>query len=211
MSKRSDIPEIEELKKTKPGTYSIDTGSGLIHPATQCTSPNKDDRPAGVEPDLVIIHGISLPPGSFGGPYVEALFTNNLNPAEHPYFQEIESLRVSSHLLIRRDGNIVQFVPFHCRAWHAGVSIFRGRDCCNDFSIGIELEGTDDVAYTDAQYDVLSSVLLAVMEAYPDITPFRIAGHCDVAPGRKSDPGPAFDWLRLYDAIGHPDRALQHA
>jgi AmpD protein len=210
MSKRPVTPEFPDLNNAKPPGYSIDPGTGLIHPATQCASPNQDDRPDDAGPGMVIIHGISLPPGEFGGPYIEALFTNSLDPEEHPYFREIESLRVSSHLLIRREGEIVQFVPFNCRAWHAGESFFRGHDCCNDFSIGIELEGTDDVAYTDVQYEVLSRVLREIMTAYPAITPFRIAGHCDVSPGRKSDPGPAFDWLRLYDGIGNLDRAMQH-
>ena len=148
-----------------------------------------------------MIHGISLPPGEFGGPYIEALFTNQLDPDGHPYFRDIVSLRVSSHLLVRRDGELIQFVPFIRRAWHAGDSFFRGRDCCNDFSIGIELEGTDEAPFTDAQYEELSQILQALISAYPDITPFRIAGHCDIAPGRKSDPGPAFDWLRLYDGF----------
>ncbi|MDG2376740.1 MAG: 1,6-anhydro-N-acetylmuramyl-L-alanine amidase AmpD [Woeseiaceae bacterium] len=177
-------------------------GTGLLRPATQYPSPNQDERPVGIEPDLVIIHGISLPPGEYGGSYIEALFTNLLDPDEHPFFREIEGLRVSSHLLIRRDGEVVQFVPFERRAWHAGESTFRGQSCCNDFSIGIELEGTDDTPYTDAQYEQLVPVLLAIMQAYPEISPRRLAGHCDISPARKSDPGPAFDWLRLYDGLG---------
>ena len=151
---------------------------------------------------MIVIHGISLPPGDFGGPHIESLFTNTLDWNEHPYFQEIRGLEVSSHLLIRRDGEIVQFVPFGRRAWHAGASSFRGRECCNDFSIGIELEGTDDEPYTDRQYDELSAVISAIMVAYPAISARGIAGHCDIAPGRKTDPGPAFDWLRLYDDLG---------
>ena len=151
---------------------------------------------------MIVIHGISLPPGDYGGPHIESLFTNTLDWNEHPYFLEIRGLEVSSHLLIRRDGEIVQFVPFGRRAWHAGASSFRGRECCNDFSIGIELEGTDDEPYTDRQYDELSAVIRAIMAAYPGISARRIAGHCDIAPGRKTDPGPAFDWLRLYDDIG---------
>ncbi len=129
------------------------------------------------------------------------MFSNTLDPDAHPYFREIIHLRVSSHLLIRRDGEVLQFVPFSRRAWHAGESFFRGRDCCNDFSIGIELEGTDEAPYTDAQYRELESVLDGIMRAYPTVSPFAIAGHCDIAPGRKSDPGPAFDWLRLYDGL----------
>ena len=182
-------------------TFAVSPGAGLLRPATQRPSPNQDARPDGAEPDMIIIHGISLPPGKFGGPEIEALFTNSLDWSAHPYFGEIEGLQVSSHLLIRRDGEVVQFVPFGRRAWHAGDSRFRGRSCCNDFSIGIELEGMDDVAYTDRQYESLVPVVLAVMQTYPRITPRRIAGHCDIAPGRKTDPGPAFDWMRLYDGL----------
>ena len=173
-----------------------------MRPAVQCPSPNQDDRPAETEPSLIIIHGISLPPGEFGGDHIQALFTNCLDCDAHPYFAQIEGLQVSSHLLLRRDGGLIQFVPFGRRAWHAGESSFRGRPACNDYSIGIELEGTDDEAYTDAQYAHLVSVIMAIFESYPQHTPRHIAGHCDVAPGRKSDPGPAFDWLRLYDGLG---------
>ncbi len=199
------------MNETSPARYSIDPGAGLIEPATQRCSPNHDERPDGVEPELVIIHGISLPPGEFGGPYIEALFNNRLVADEHPFFAEIVGLRVSSHLLIRRDGELVQFVPFSRRAWHAGESFFRGHECCNDFSIGIELEGTDDMAYTDIQYTVLRDTLSALMGTYSRITPYTIAGHCDVAPGRKSDPGPAFDWLRLYDELGKVEQAMSRA
>jgi len=175
----------------------------LLRPATQCPSPNQDERPGGASPELIIIHGISLPPGEYGGSHIESLFTNCLDWNSHPYFQEIEGMRVSAHLLIRRTGEVIQFVPFERRAWHAGESSFRGRSCCNDFSIGIELEGTDDTPYTDEQYLQLAPVVLAIIAAFPQISPREIAGHCDVAPGRKSDPGPAFDWLRLYDGIGN--------
>jgi AmpD protein len=181
--------------------YAISPGAGLIRPATQCPSPNQDERPAGSVPELIIIHGISLPPGEFGGPYIESLFTNCLDCDHHPYFREIEGLQVSSHLLIRRDGQVIQFVPFERRAWHAGESTFRGRNCCNDYSIGIELEGTDDMPYTDDQYDQLVPVILAIIASYPRVSAREIAGHSDVAPGRKTDPGPAFDWLRLYDGL----------
>jgi AmpD protein len=150
---------------------------------------------------MVVIHGISLPPGQFGGGEIEALFLNTLNWDAHPYFGEIRGMQVSAHLLIRRDGELVQFVPFTERAWHAGESSFRGRACCNDFSVGIELEGEDEIPYDDRQYAVLPAVLGAVTAAYPQITAREIAGHCDVSPGRKSDPGPAFDWSRLYDAL----------
>lgn len=194
---------VAKLAETEPQKYSISPGIGLIRPAVQCPSPNQDDRPAGVQPELIIIHGISLPPGQFGGNHIEALFTNCLDPDAHPYFGEIDGLQVSAHLLLRRDGNLVQFVPFGRRAWHAGASTFRGRDCCNDFSIGIELEGSDEIAYSDAQYIHLTAIIGAIKEAYPHIGNRQIAGHCDVAPGRKSDPGPAFDWLRLYDGLGN--------
>ncbi len=182
--------------------FTVNTDTGLIEPATQVPSPNRDARPEGAVPELVVLHGISLPPGHFGGPEIEALFTNTLDFDAHPYFREIRGLEVSAHLLLRRDGSVVQFVPLTERAWHAGESFFRGRRRCNDFSIGIELEGEDETAYTDAQYDVLRDMLNAVFAAYPAISAREIAGHCDVAPGRKMDPGPAFDWLRLYDALG---------
>ena len=182
--------------------YTVNSDTGLITPARQCCSPNRDARPEGAALDTVVLHGISLPPGEFGGAEIEALFSNKLDWDAHPYFGEIRGLEVSAHLLIRRDGELVQFVPFTERAWHAGDSRFRERARCNDFSIGIELEGEDETPYDDRQYAVLPDVLKAISTAYPDITPREIAGHCDIAPGRKSDPGPAFDWLRLYDALG---------
>jgi len=181
--------------------YSVSPGVGIIRPAIQCPSPNQDDRPDSDEPGLIIIHGISLPPRSFGGPYVEQLFTNCLDWDTHPYFREIHGLQVSAHLFIRRDGSVLQFAPFGRRAWHAGESSFRGRGCCNDFSIGIELEGDDDTAYTDEQYEHLTAIVVALCATYEPLDARRIAGHCDVSPGRKTDPGPAFDWLRLYDGI----------
>ena len=148
-------------------------------------------------PELIVIHNISLPPGEFGGDWIEALFTNRLDPAAHPYFTQIHRLRVSAHLLIRRGGSIIQFVPFHQKAWHAGKSNYRGRDHCNDFSIGIELEGADDVDYESVQYKKLVQVIRALVAAYPTLSRDRIAGHEHIAPGRKTDPGPAFDWGRL--------------
>jgi AmpD protein len=182
--------------------FTVDPQSGLISPARQCLSPNRDARPCGVSLDMVVLHGISLPPGKYGGDEIEALFLNQLDWDAHPYFGEIRGMEVSAHLLIRRDGELVQFVPFTERAWHAGESHFRGRTRCNDFSIGIELEGVDDTPYDERQYQVVPAVLRAVSQAYPGISPRELAGHCDVSPGRKSDPGPAFDWLRLYDALG---------
>jgi len=175
----------------------IDSERGLLIGARQVPSPNQDARPDGAEISLLVIHGISLPPGEFGGDDIDRLFTNTLDPAVHPYFREIHTLRVSAHLLIRRDGEVVQYVPFHRRAWHAGVSCHGGREACNDFSIGIELEGTDTVPYTEAQYRVLDELLPLLRRAYPAIGPADVVGHCHIAPGRKTDPGPAFDWARL--------------
>ena len=172
----------------------VDSGSGRLHGARQVDSPNRDARPEGCRIDLVVVHGISLPPGEFGGDGIERLFTNTLDPDAHPYFREVAGLRVSAHLLIRRDGEAVQFVPFHERAWHAGESCFEGRERCNDFSIGIELEGTDDRAYEAVQVRVLAEVVRALFAAYPGLGPDRVVGHSDVAPGRKTDPGPHFDW-----------------
>ncbi len=181
--------------------YTVSPGGGLIRPAEQCPSPNQDDRPDGREPDLIVIHGISLPPGEFGGPYVEQFFTNRLDWDAHPYFAQIRGLTVSSHLFIRRDGALIQFVPFSRRAWHAGASCYRDREDCNDFSIGIELEGDDETAYSDPQYTALIKVIEALQTTYSSLCARRIAGHCDISPNRKSDPGPAFDWLRLYDGL----------
>ena len=185
-----------------PSEFDVNRETGLIAPARLCLSPNRDERPRGVVPQLIVLHNISLPPGEFGGDEIEALFMNELDWDAHPYFVEIRGLEVSAHLLVRRDGALIQFVPFTERAWHAGDSCFRGRTECNDFSIGIELEGEDETAYDERQYEVLVAVIQATCHAYPDISARQLAGHCDVAPGRKSDPGPAFEWLRLYDALG---------
>ncbi|ABI55579.1 1,6-anhydro-N-acetylmuramyl-L-alanine amidase AmpD [Alkalilimnicola ehrlichii MLHE-1] len=182
-------------------TFRYDPASGLIRPAHQHPSPNQDARPAGVAVDALIIHGISLPPGAFGGPWIDRLFTNRLPADAHPYFARVHRLRVSCHLLIRRDGALTQYVPLHRRAWHAGQSRLAGRERCNDFAIGIELEGTDETPYTEAQYQVLGPLCRTLMAAFPGITPERVVGHSDVAPGRKTDPGPAFDWARLRAAL----------
>lgn len=152
--------------------------------------------------ELVVLHGISLPPGEFGGPWIERLFTNCLDPAAHPYFREIRGLEVSSHVLIGRDGGLTQFVPFGRRAWHAGESRYGGRERCNDFSVGIELEGADDVPYEAAQYAALAGVISALRASYPSLGSAEIVGHSDIAPGRKTDPGPAFDWPRLDALLG---------
>ncbi|HEV8334390.1 MAG TPA: 1,6-anhydro-N-acetylmuramyl-L-alanine amidase AmpD [Steroidobacteraceae bacterium] len=175
----------------------VDPGNGLLHPARQVVSPNRDERPPGLLPELIVVHGISLPPDEYGGPWIDRLFTNSLPHDAHPYFATVAALQVSSHLLIRRDGEYVQYVPFHLRAWHAGASSYRGRERCNDFSIGIELEGSDELAYEPAQYRALSNAIHALCLAYPSLSLERVAGHNDIAPGRKTDPGPAFDWPRL--------------
>lgn len=171
-----------------------------LRPARHCPSPNCNPRPAGEEIRLIVVHGISLPPGEFGGPWIDALFTNSLPAHVHPYFADIAGLAVSSHLLIRRDGEIVQYVPFDLRAWHAGKSVYQGRENCNDFSIGIELEGTDEQPYTDAQYEQLARVTALLQTRYP-ATYRHIAGHSDIAPGRKTDPGPAFVWARFQQIL----------
>ena len=158
-------------------------------------SPFCDDRPSDMAVSLVVVHGISLPPGEYGGDGVEQLFTGTLDPNEHPYYAQIAHLQVSAHLFIRRDGSMIQFVPFTRRAWHAGESVFNDRERCNDYSIGIELEGTDTDRYTSVQYDQLLEVLAALKQRYPDLADVR--GHEEIAPGRKTDPGPAFNWGHL--------------
>jgi AmpD protein len=174
----------------------VDVKTGLLVGVKQVLSPFFDERPAGVAPDLIVLHGISLPPGEFGGPWVARLFTGNLPPDIHPYFAGIAGARVSAHLLIRRDGEVVQFVSFNDRAWHAGKSSWQGREACNDYSIGIECEGTDDLPYEPAQYAVLRQLLPMLLEVY-GIQRERIVGHSDVAPGRKSDPGASFEWAKI--------------
>ena len=164
-------------------------------------SPNCDERPPGVAVTLVVLHSISLPPGEYGGEHIERLFTNRLDPAAHSYFREVHSLRVSSHFLIRRDGELVQFVPVERRAWHAGASAWRGRGACNDFSVGIELEGSDDSPFEEPQYAALALLLMDLRTRLP----LRdIAAHSDIAPGRKTDPGPRFDWPRLLAELARP-------
>ena len=171
--------------------------------AQSCPSSHCDERPDDEDISLLVIHNISLPPGEFGGRAVEDFFCGKLEVAAHPFFESISQLRVSSHLFIKRDGHIVQFVPFNRRAWHAGVSSFQGRSACNDFSIGIELEGTDDQAYTESQYLQLAAVTKSLMRRYPMITSERIVGHCDIAPDRKTDPGPSFDWSHYRHLLTH--------
>jgi AmpD protein len=168
--------------------------SGIVRAAAQIPSPNCDARPVGSPISLLVIHGISLPPGEFGGPWIVELFTNRLKTNAHPCFAKLADQKVSAHFLIRRDGSLAQFVSCSLRAWHAGVSTWRGRERCNDFSIGVELEGADDVPYTDAQYAMLAALTRALRRRYRIRD---VAGHCDIAPGRKTDPGPAFDWKRF--------------
>ncbi len=168
---------------------------GIATPALQAASPNRDARPAGAGITLIVVHGISLPPGEFGGDGIVELFTNRLDPGAHPYYATIAGLAVSAHFLIRRDGALVQFVACLERAWHAGASEWKGRQRCNDTSIGIELEGTDAIPYTAAQYAMLARLVKALRRRYPIAD---VVGHSDIAPGRKTDPGPAFDWLRFH-------------
>ena len=161
-------------------------------------SPNCDERPPGNDVTLVVLHSISLPPGEYGGDSIERLFCNRLDPGGHPYFAEIFQLKVSSHFLIRRDGEVIRFVPPELRAWHAGVSSWRGRERCNDFSIGIELEGTEEDVFTPKQYEALAALLRHLQKQFP----LRdIAAHSDIAPGRKTDPGPRLDWARVLGAM----------
>lgn len=180
-----------------PPSLAIDD-AGVAAAARQVPSPNCDDRPAAAAIDLVVVHGISLPPGEYGGEAIEQLFTNRLDPRAHPYYARLAHLRVSAHFLIRRDAALVQFVPCARRAWHAGVSCWNGRERCNDFSIGIELEGSDDTPYEEAQYAALVALAGSLRARYPIAAVVR---HSDIAPGRKTDPGPAFDWARLQRAL----------
>tara|TARA_R110001583_G_scaffold21794_2_gene82406 strand:+ start:810 stop:1376 length:567 start_codon:yes stop_codon:yes gene_type:complete len=168
--------------------------------AQQCPSPNYNERPDN-EVSLLVIHNISLPPKQYGGPFVEDFFCNRLDVNVDPYFAEIAHLQVSSHLFIRRDGSVIQFVPFNQRAWHAGLSHYGGRDNCNDFSIGIEMEGCDDEAYSDEQYACLQQVTQSLMLAYPQVSRDRITGHEFISPRRKTDPGSAFKWQTLFSGL----------
>ncbi len=172
--------------------------AGCLDTAQFIASPNCDQRPLGSQISLLVIHNISLPPDNFGGDGVVQLFTNQLNPTDHPYYQNICELKVSTHFFIRRDGAVIQFVSCQMRAWHAGLSYWQGKERCNDFSIGAELEGSDTAAFTVAQYDALITLTQTLYRAYP-IT--DIAGHSDIAPGRKTDPGPYFDWMRYRAAL----------
>lgn len=181
--------------------WFVDDAHRLQPAARELPSPHYDERPDPDDIGLVVLHNISLPPGEFGGRWIDDLFLGRLDPAAHPYFRQIAQLRVSSHLLIARDGSVTQYVPFDRRAWHAGVSNWQGRERCNDFSIGIELEGADDRDFEDAQYTCLVQVLPALFARYRRLGSHKLAGHSDIAPGRKTDPGPHFDWTRLHSML----------
>jgi len=184
-------------------THFLSINDHLINEARFVASPNFNGRPTGCDIDLIVIHNISLPAGQFGTPYVEQLFCNSLDCSVDPSFADLNGLEVSSHLLIKRDGELIQFVAFDQRAWHAGVSSFNGRSGCNDFSIGIELEGDDTTPYTEAQYQMLLEVLGLLTEQY-GIDVNHVVGHCDIAPQRKTDPGPVFQWSRVRQALAQP-------
>jgi len=177
------------------------SSSGWLDEVEIIVSPNFESRPADCDIKLVVVHGISLPPGQFGGGYIQQLFTNCLDSAEHEYFAEIEGMQVSAHCLIERDGNLIQFVSFQDRAWHAGQSCWQEEDNCNDFSIGIELEGTDEEPYEEKQYRQLARLVIALRKQYPAISEHSLCGHSDIAPGRKTDPGPCFDWSKLKQLV----------
>jgi AmpD protein len=181
----------------------VEPSTGLLMDVRQVLTDHFEARPPGVVPDLIVVHGISLPPDEFGGPWIDLLFTGGLPADAHPYFRvALAGGRVSTHVLIRRDGEVVQYVPFGERAWHCGRSEYRGRKECNEYSVGIELEGADDVAYMDVQYAKLAKVIEALLEAYSSLSREHIVGHSEVAPGRKTDPGPAFDWPKLDKLLG---------
>ncbi|MFP6782486.1 MAG: 1,6-anhydro-N-acetylmuramyl-L-alanine amidase AmpD [Gammaproteobacteria bacterium] len=184
-----------------PNHAALDPISGWFENAIIIPSPNFDYRPLSSIIDLIVIHSISLPPGQFGSDCIERFFKNDLDASAHPYFVSIEELKVSSHFLIERTGILKQFVSTNMRAWHCGESSFNGRTRCNDFSIGIELEGCDDIGFTEKQYTVLNHVLVELVGAYPNVSDERIVGHQDIAPRRKTDPGPHFDWDRTRNAL----------
>ncbi len=180
----------------------IDLQQNLLKQATLHLSPNQDDRPDREDISGIVIHNISLPPSEFGGGWIDDLFLNKLDPNAHPYFDKIADLRVSTHVLIRRDGQLIQYVPFDKRAWHAGVSSWDGRERCNDFTVGIEMEGCDDNNFEPVQYQQLADVILALCTTYPQLSADNIKGHSDISPGRKTDPGAYFDWEHLHTLLG---------
>lgn len=183
---------------------TVDPKTGWIRGVRRVRSPNFDERPAGAELGLIVVHGISLPPGEFGNGWIDRFFCNDLPGDAHPYFATICDATVSAHVLIARDGTITQYVPFDRRAWHAGKSEYCGRTACNDFSVGIELEGTDELAYSSRQYAALAELIAALRRSYPSLERAEVVGHSDIAPGRKTDPGPAFDWAELTRRLEKP-------
>lgn len=182
-----------------------DIKQGRLKDCRQIASPHFDERPDPEDISLLVIHYISLPPEQFGGGYIDDFFQGKLQPDIHPYFEEIYQIRVSAHCLIERDGRITQYVNFNDRAWHAGISNFQGREKCNDFSIGIELEGSNEQPFTEAQYEALQGLTTLIMKAYPKITLDRIVGHADISPGRKIDPGQYFDWKHYLEGVSFAD------
>jgi N-acetyl-anhydromuramoyl-L-alanine amidase len=180
---------------------NIDIETGWIREARKVPSPNCDARPVGTDLGLIVVHGISLPPKEFGVGWIDDLFINQLDRSAHQYFETIAELTVSAHVLVARDGRLTQYVSFDQRAWHAGESSWCGRAACNDFAVGIEVVGADDVPYAAQQYDSLVQVIKALRRAYPTLRGADVVGHCDVSPGRKTDPGPAFDWHRLHSLL----------
>lgn len=195
------------MNRNEPCLLNIDD-DGWCRQAQRQPSPNFDARPASAAIDLLVIHNISLPPGQFGGPYIADLFSNCLDCDSHPYFDQLRTLRVSAHFLIRRDGGLIQFVSAEARAWHAGVSSFEGRERCNDFSIGIELEGSDFVPFDERQYHVLAELTVALQRRY---SLRAVTGHQHIAPGRKTDPGPFFDWNAYCSIVGQHDKAASES
>jgi AmpD protein len=185
-----------------PRIVIVDATTGWLDGIRRIESPNSDDRPSGTDLDLIVVHGISLPPGRYGEGWIDRFFCNELPAAADPYFATIAEVKVSAHVLVARDGALTQYVSFNRRAWHAGRSAYCGRGACNDFSVGIELEGTDDTPYMRAQYESLAALVRALRTAYPSLRGAEIVGHSDIAPGRKTDPGPAFDWRALRDLLG---------
>ena len=190
--------DLDTTADSPPPRFLVDIG-GMCSGAAWMPSPNHDARPDDAAIELLVIHSISLPPGEFGGEWITDLFLDRLHPGAHPYFPGLAGVRVSAHFLIRREGEVIQYVPCELRAWHAGASGWKGRSCCNDFSVGIELEGTDYGPFTDAQYDSLAALTRALFARYGRLD---LAGHSDIAPGRKTDPGPGFDWARYRAATG---------
>ncbi len=197
MIRRLIAPLIRQRMAEPTQALRVDAATGLLLGARQVLTDHFDERPAGAGLDLIVIHNISLPPGEFGGPWIDRLFTGDLPRDAHPFFATIPPGRVSTHLLLRRDGGFVQYVPFTKRAWHSGRSAYRGRAECNDYSVGVELEGTDDSPFEEVQYTRLVEIVRVLLAAYPSLSREHIVGHSDIAPGRKTDPGAAFDWARF--------------